>query len=113
MADKENQFHTLWVELQDTFKLNVDYAKLTLAEKLTVLLSTASVALLLFVLVSLAMFFLSLAVVRWIATGVGIMWAYFIMCGFYVVVLSLIVSFRKQLIVNPIALFVSRLFFNK
>ncbi len=112
MADKQNQLNTFWEELKSTLKLNVDYAKLTAAEKMTMLLTSVAFALLAFVLVSLIMFFLSLAIVRCIATGVGIIWAYFIMCAFYVLILAAILAFRKQLIINPIARFVSRLFFN-
>lgn len=112
MSDKHQQINTFWEELKATFKLNVDYARLTAAEKMTMLLTTVTFALLGFVLISLIMFFLSLAVVRCIATGVGIIWAYFIMCGFYVLLLALVLAFRKQLIINPIARFVSRLFFN-
>lgn len=109
---KQDQLHSLWAELRTTLKLNVDYAKLTAAEKMTMLLTTITFALLAFVLISLIMFFLSIAIVRCIATGVGIIWAYFIMCGFYVVLLGVVFAFRKQLIINPIARFVSRLFFN-
>ena len=112
MSEKQNQIHTLWAEMKEMLKLNVDYAKLTVAEKMTLLLTTAAFALLGFVLVSLFMFFLSLAIVRCIATGVGMIWAYFIMCGFYMILLGVIIAFRKQLIINPIARFVSRLFFN-
>ena len=112
MADKQPQFNTLWSELKTTFKLNVDYAKLTAAEKLTLLLTSVSLALLAFVLLSIIMFFMSLALVRCIATGVGMIWAYVIMGAFYIVLLAVIVLFRKQLIVNPISRFVSRLFFN-
>lgn len=112
MSDKQNQLNTMWAELRTTLKLNVDYAKLTAAEKLTMLLTTLAFALLAFVLISLIMFFLSIAVVRCMATGVGLIWAYFIMCAFYVVLFVVAVAFRKQLIINPVARFVSRLFFN-
>ena len=82
MPDKQqNQFSVLWAELRSALKLNIDYARLTAAEKLTMLLTMLSFSLLAFVLISLIMFFLSLAVVRCIATGVGMIWAYFIMCG--------------------------------
>lgn len=112
MPDKENQFSTFWSELRSALKLNIDYARLTAAEKLTVLLTVLSFSLLAFVLISLILFFLSLAVVRCIASGIGMIWAYFIMCGFYVLLFALAFAFRKQLIINPIARFVSRLFFN-
>ncbi len=112
MSDKQNHINTLWAELKTTLKLNVDYARLTAAEKLTLLLTTVTFALIAFVMISLFLFFLSIAIVRCIATGVGMIWAYFIMCGFYMVLLGVVVAFRKQLIVNPISRFVSRLFFN-
>lgn len=112
MSDKQNQLNTFWAELKSTFKLNVDYAKLTAAEKLTMLLTTVALALIVFVLMSLIVFFLSLAAVRCIAAGVGMIWAYFIVCAFYVIILALAIAFRKQLIIDPIARFVSRLFFN-
>ena len=112
MADKQNQIHALWAELKESLKLNVDYAKFTAAEKVTMLLTTVTFALIAFILISLFMFFLSIAIVRCIATGVGMIWAYFIMCGFYIILLGVVIAFRKQLIVNPIARFISRLFFN-
>ncbi len=112
MSDNNNQFQVLWAEMKETFKLNIDYARLTMAEKLTVLLTTVTFALIAFVLVAIVMFFLSLAIVRCIAEGVGMIWAYFIVCGFYLILLAVILAFRKQLIINPISRFVSRLFFN-
>ncbi len=112
MPDKQNQFSTFWTELRSVLKLNIDYARLTAAEKLTMLLTMLSFSLLAFVLISLIMFFLSLAIVRCIASEIGMIWAYFIMCGFYVLLFALAFAFRKQLIINPIARFVSRLFFN-
>ena len=112
MADKQNQIHALWAEIKESLKLNVDYAKFTAAEKVTMLLTTVTFALIAFILISLFMFFLSIAIVRCIATGVGMIWAYFIMCGFYILLLGVVIAFRKQLIVNPIARFISRLFFN-
>ena len=112
MADKQNQIHALWDEIKESLKLNVDYAKFTAAEKVTMLLTTVTFALIAFILISLFMFFLSIAIVRCIATGVGMIWAYFIMCGFYIILLGVVIAFRKQLIVNPIARFISRLFFN-
>ncbi len=40
MTEKQNQIHTFWTELKETCKLNVNYAKFTAAEKLTLLLTT-------------------------------------------------------------------------
>lgn len=112
MSDNQNQFTGLWADLKESFRLNVDYAKLTAAEKLTMLFTTVTFAVIGFALASIILLFLSMAIVSIIAKGIGLFWAYMIVSGFYVVVLALILAFRKQLIVNPISRFVTRLFFN-
>ncbi|MDE5829394.1 MAG: hypothetical protein K2H48_05315 [Duncaniella sp.] len=111
MAESDNQFRTLWTEVKNYFTLNIDYAKFTLAEKLTVLLTAASVCAVAFVLIAIMMFFVSMAFVRWIAEATGMVGAYFIMTGFYVLLLALVIVLRKQLIVNPISRFITKLFF--
>lgn len=112
MSETSNHYQVLWSELKETFKLNVDYARLTMAEKLTVLLTTITFVSIAFVLVGIIVFFLSLAIVRCIAVGVGMIWAYIIVSAFYLLMLAFLLAFRKQLIINPISRFVSRLFFN-
>ncbi len=111
MAESENQFRTLWAEAKNYFTLNIDYAKFTLAEKLTVFLTAASVIAVAFVLVAIMMFFVSMALVRWIAQATGMVGAYFIMTGAYAVLFGLFFALRKPLIVNPISRFITKLFF--
>lgn len=111
MAEKETRFKTLVAELKEYVSLNVDYARLTLSEKITLLLTAVSICAIIFMLVSITMFFLSMAVVRWIANSTGIIGAYFIMCGFYMLLLVLAILLRKTLIINPISRFVTKLFF--
>lgn len=111
MAEKENKFRTLWIEAKNFFMLNVDYAKFTMAEKLTVLLTAASVCAVAFVLAAIMMFFISMALVRWIAMATGMVGAYFIMTGVYAILFGLIFALRKPLIVNPISRFITKLFF--
>lgn len=111
MSDKnDNKFSTLWVEFQDFLKLNLDYARLTAAEKLTMLLVAISLCLIGFVLVSLILFFASMALIGIIARSTGLVGAELIMGGFYVFMLVLVIAFRRPLIVNPISRFVSKLF---
>lgn len=110
--EPENQFQRLWSEIKDYISLNVDYARLTGAEKVTVLLTAVALSAIAFVLVTLIMFFLSMAIVRWIAMSVGLTWAYFIMTGFYLILLGVAIALRRPLIIDPISRFVSKLFFN-
>ncbi|MDE6555904.1 MAG: phage holin family protein [Duncaniella sp.] len=113
MPDKtSDQLKSLFAEAKETFKLNVDYARLTAAEKLTVLFSTCVFGFIAFVLVSLMLFFLSLMIVNLISEEVGFIGAYAIMAGVYVVLMVVLILMRRQLIINPISRAVSRLLFN-
>lgn len=53
--------------------------------------------------------FLSIALVHWIAMGIGAMWAYLIIGGLYLLLIGVFVLFKKRLIVNPICRFISQL----
>lgn len=112
MAETTSQLQSLWTEIKEIVKLNVDYARLTAAEKATVLLSTMAIALLAFVAVSSVLFFISLGLVMLLAKSTGIFGACMIMAGIYAVILTVAIVLRKQLLIDPIARFVSRLFLN-
>ena len=56
-----------------------------------------------------ALFFVSMALVYWIAMGVGYGWAFAIMAGVYLLALIVVILLRKQLILNPVCRFVSKL----
>lgn len=113
MAEIKNQISSIWEEVKTTIHLNIEYAKLTGAEKLTLLISMAAVSAIIFVLGSLILFFISLATVWLIAEGTGLVWAYVIMASFYILMLVLLMAFRKKLIIDPVALYISKLIFNK
>ncbi|MCH5319965.1 MAG: phage holin family protein [Paramuribaculum sp.] len=105
----ENSYSRLWQELQSYLKINVEYAKLTAAEKLAVFISAAAVSLVIFFLAIIFIFFISLAVVNWLAVSIGLAWSYAIMGGLYLVLMALLLIFRKTLIMNPVAKFISKL----
>lgn len=102
-------YKSIWQQVVELVKLYITGAKLTVSEKAATLLSTGAVCALIFVLGIVAFFFLSMAAVHWISQGVGLDWAYLIMAGFYVLLIVLILVFRKPLIVDRVARFISRL----
>lgn len=106
-----DQLKSIFAEAKETLKLNVDYAKLTASEKLTILFSTCVFGLIAFVLLSLMFFFVSLLIVNIISRGVGLIGAYAIMAGVYVALLVALVLLRRRLIIDPIARAVTRLLF--
>lgn len=92
--------------------LHIDYARLTAAEKLTIILSTMAIYALVVMFSTLSLVFLTLGVGHLLATTIAPHFAYLIVAGFYVVVLVLLMVFRKKLFINPIARFLSKLFLN-
>ena len=107
--EKENSYTKLWHLLQEYLKMNIEYARLTAAEKLTLFFTAVAVASGVFVLAIIFFFFLSLALVNWIAMGIGLVWSYIIMSAVYLLLIALLIVFRRQLIMNPVAKLVSRL----
>lgn len=109
MSEQTNSFAQLWTQLKEYGTMKLEYYKLTAAEKVSLLITTIALSLIVGALCVVALFFVSMAVVCLIATGVGFGWAFMIVAGFYVLVLGVVVVFRKQLILNPVCRFVSKL----
>lgn len=91
-------------------KLRVEDARLTAAEKLTLLLTALTFYALMIIVGALALVFVSIGIGHMLSsTLTHPMWAYIYIAGFYVVLFVLLVVFRQKLIFDPIARFVSRL----
>lgn len=110
MPEIRDQIASIWIEVKETLKLNIDYAKLTATEKLTVLLSMTGLALVCFAVVSIIIFLISLGLTLLMAESTGIFGACMIMAGIYAVILVVAILLRRQLIIDPIARFISHLF---
>lgn len=112
MASNESggKIHTLLTEVKQYIDLNIEYARLTVAEKMAVLLTTVATVTVTGVLALLIFFFVSIAAVHWLAlAGMSVALAYSIMAAFYVLLLALLWVFRRQLVINPIVRFVTKL----
>lgn len=92
--------------------LQLDYARLTATEKLTIILSTMAIYALVVIFGTLTLVFLTLGVGHLLATTIAPHFAYLIVAAFYVVVLIALLLLRKKLFINPIARFLSKLFVN-
>ena len=104
-------YRNVWRQISELAKLYLVNARLTLTEKMARLLGLLAVCAIVFVLAVVAFLFISLALINWIGIGVGIEWAYMIMGGFYVLLIVVLFIFKKALIINPLARFISRLLF--
>lgn len=99
-----------YASMKRLISLNMDYARLTAAEKLTILLSTIAFYAIVALLGTLVLLFVSIGVGHLLATTVARVAAYLYVAGFYLVIFVLLFVFRKKLFVEPTARFISKLF---
>lgn len=109
MADNTESIKSLWLKLKQLAQLRYDYAKLTFAEKLTLILAMLALGLVCILLLIVMLFFLSIALAECIGASIGIAWACAIVAGIYLVALIVVICLRKYLFVNPISRFITRL----
>lgn len=98
---------SLLATVSEYLKLLVEDTRLNFSEKLTRILSAATLFLLLTIVITVAMVFLSIAVSVALSVALRPLWAFIIVAGFYIVLLAVLFFGRKILIVNPIARFIS------
>ena len=102
----------LLAELKKYAELQKDYVKLHLVEKLTILISTLILVFKL-ILGIIALFYLSFTLAYVLEPHVGgLMASYGIITGCIILLILLIVLFRKRLIVQPMVNFLANLLLN-
>ena len=106
---QENTVKDLYAKVKELITLRIDYARLTLAERMTMLLTAMIIGFATLLLASFAIYFFSLAAAEWIRESIGMVWSCVIVGGFYLLLIALIFALRKPLIVNPLARFLSKL----
>lgn len=111
MSESENKgFNLLTSQVLRYLNLQLDYARLTVAEKLSVLLSTIAFMSLAVIIGMATLFFISIGVGHMLAMTVSPIWAYLLVSAFYLLLFVILIIFRKQIIVNPVSRMISRLF---
>ena len=100
-------FQQLFFEFKKYLELQKEYTKLELTEKLTILFSTLIMILVLIILGMVALFYLLFALAYILEPLVG---GFAIIAGINVVLIALVIIFRKQLIISPMVNFLANLF---
>ena len=101
----------LFKELKKYLKLQGEYVKLDLVEKLTILLSTLTLIFVLIILGTMAAFYLSFMLVYVLASATGSLVAgYAIIGGILILLAFIIYRLRQKLIFQPMVNFLARLF---
>lgn len=101
----------LFKEVKKYLKLQGEYVKLDLVEKLTTLLSTLTLIFVLIILGTMAAFYLSFMLVYVLASATGSLVAgYAIIGGILILLAFIIYRLRQKLIFQPMVNFLARLF---
>lgn len=111
MSDNENKtgLSTISATIKQYLQLLVEDARLNVAEKLTRLLAGIALASLLSIIIILALLFASISAGLALSLVISPVWAFIIVAGFFLLLTVLLIVFRTQLLVNPIARYISRL----
>ena len=108
-----DSLQALFTEVKHYVDLQKDYIKLDITHKLTVLLSTLILILVLVVLGMIALFYLSFTLAYILEPHVGgLMNSYAIITGGILVIAALIYAFRQRLIIQPLTRFLANLLLN-
>jgi len=107
----EVDYKRLMLEAKKFFTLEWDYNKLTAVEKLSVLLSATAFIAVILIIGTFVLHYLFAALITVLADALQCRWgAYLIAVGILLVLLLVVIAFKRQLIVDPIARFLSKLF---
>lgn len=107
----EIDYKKLFTEGRKYFSLEWDYTKLTAVEKLAVLISAMAFVAVVIIICTFVLHHVFAALIGVLATALDSQWAaHLIAAGILLVLLLVVFAFKKQLIVDPIARFLSKLF---
>lgn len=99
-------------EAKKYLELQKEYTKLELTEKLTILLSTLILVLLVVLLGMVVLFYLSFTLAYLLDPMVGgLMTAFALVAALHLLLIVVVITFRKRLLINPMAKFLAALFF--
>ncbi len=93
--------------LKDYAVAQKEYVKLDIVEKIVRLSTALILAITLLLLTVAVLFYLSFAVVHWLAPLTGLALAYFLVSMTFLVLLVLVYSFRKSWIERPLVRFLA------
>lgn len=101
----------LFIEFKKYLELQKEYTKLEIIEKLSILLSTFILVVLVVTLSVVVLFHLSFSLVYVLLPLVGsLITSYAIIACFHILLIILLVLFRKKFIINPTVKFIAKLF---
>jgi len=114
MKDKlTGEIKDLFSQGRDWVKLEIEYAKLTLAEKFTILLSALIIGAVCLLMGMVVLILLALSLVELFKMIMVPALAYLTVGGIICLLILMLYIFRNSILLNPISRFITRLFINK
>ncbi len=108
MSESDNSYRKIFNEVKNLCNLEIENARLLLSEKLTLLVGKLALTAVVFIMSTAAMLFLSLAIAHLLMHTMTPAATYTIVGAFYVVIAIIAAAFRRQLIIDPLARYISR-----
>lgn len=108
MPESDNSYRKIFSEVKNLCNLEIENARLLLSEKLTLLVGKLALTAVVFIMSTAAMLFLSLAVAHMLMHTLSPAATYTIVGAFYVAIAILVATFRRQLIIDPLARYITR-----
>ena len=99
--------------LKENVKLQKEYLKFDIIEKLVRLVTALSFAMIAFVLLIAILFYLSFAAVYWMEPVTGLAWAFAIVAGFFLLLLIMVSIKRSAWIEKPLVKFLVNILINE
>lgn len=90
--------------------LYIENAKLTTTEKLTMLFAGIALTVGMMFLALIAMIFIAIGIASLLESYIAPFWSYFIIAAIFLILMVAVFFFRTQIIENPIARFISKIF---
>lgn len=108
-----NEIKETFSQCKDWLKLEVEYTKFTVAEKLTMLMSALIIGAVCLLLGIVALILLAFALVEVFKLFMPIGLAFLSVAGIVCVLIIILYLLRKPLLLNPVAKLITKLFFEK
>ncbi len=107
-SDSDSTYARLYQEVKRLANLEIENARLLITEKLTLLLGRVTLVAVSFVMCTCALIFLSMSLSDWLLCNLEPCWTYLIVGGLYILLAIVCFLLRRQLIIDPIARYISR-----
>ena len=110
---EEKKFKELIESVKTSAKHELEYSKLTLAEQRSVIISRALIIMVVIVFAACVLFLLMWGLTKWLVALTGAMWlGVFASIAILLLLLLVLYGYRKQLVINPVTRFVTKLLLN-